>query len=129
MMSPHFHVLGFGWIQDTAEIYNSKGWIVKNLGVRKSVYWTFQYILSHAGVFLDPESSFHPVKFHVATWFGELSYNSMETIPKLITFKEYCPHCGLLLMPMDDDELKRFPPPETWDSEDFLVETPFTYHI
>jgi len=62
--SPHFHVIGFGWIENTKEIYHKEGWVVKNLGVRKSVFGTFHYQLSHAGV---------KKGFHTLVWFGRLS--------------------------------------------------------
>jgi RNA polymerase subunit RPABC4/transcription elongation factor Spt4 len=88
--SPHFHVLGFGWIINTAETYEKRGWIVKNLGVRKSVYWTFQYILSHAGV----------SKVHTTTWFGDLAYNMLRAVPTLGVFHEVCPYCHAPLMPL-----------------------------
>lgn len=81
--SPHFHVLGFGWIRNTKDIYEKSGWIIKNAGVRKSVHNTLMYQLSHAGVHKD---------VHVVTWFGALSYNKLkiEPIPEV---KPVCPLC------------------------------------
>jgi hypothetical protein len=88
--SPHFHVLGFGWIVNTAETYEKNGWVVANKGVRKSVYWTFQYLLSHAGV----------SSVHTTTWFGHLAYNMMKAVPVLGSLNEVCPYCHAPLMPL-----------------------------
>jgi len=119
--SPHFHLVGFGWAEKTEEIYAREGWIVSNKGVRKSVFWTVQYLLSHAGVFKDQESSFHPKVFNVTTWVGELSYSKKIRPPKLVEEKEVCPYCGSILMQMEDEMLNRHPPPENWEeNQDFL---------
>lgn len=88
--SPHFHFIGYGWIRGTKEGYVEHGWIVKNLGIRKSVFATFQYLLSHAGV----------SKFHTTTWFGKLSYRVMRYVPKLGRVLEVCPYCKRPLRPM-----------------------------
>lgn len=88
--SPHFHFVGYGWIERTKEGYSKHGWIVKNLKVRKSCFATFQYLLSHAGV----------SKFHTTTWFGKLAYNIMRYVPKLGRVLEVCPYCRRPLRPM-----------------------------
>ena len=119
--SPHFHFVGFGWAERTEELYARSGWVVKNLGVRKSVFWTVQYLLSHAGVFKDHEPGLHPKVFNVTTWIGELAYNKKIHPPKLVEEKEVCPYCGSILMQMEDDELGKHPPPSDWETEsDFL---------
>lgn len=89
--SPHFHVLGFGWIQKTKEGYLSHGWVVKNLGVRKSVFHTVLYLLSHAGVTFG---------VHSATWFGKLAYNKLRFVPKLGPLRELCPECFSVMFPL-----------------------------
>jgi hypothetical protein len=89
--SPHFHFLGYGWIQNTVEGYERHGWVVKNLRVRKSVFWTLQYLLSHAGV---------SRVFHTVTWFGDLAYNVLGHVPALGAVREICPYCGRVLMPL-----------------------------
>jgi DNA-directed RNA polymerase subunit RPC12/RpoP len=118
--SPHWHSVGFGWIHNTKEIYDKNGWIIKNLGVRESVFATMQYILSHATYYRDPDpSSNHrskPMNFHITTWFGDLAYNQLASIPKLGLIRDLCPYCGRLLKIMDDNELKKFPPPLEFDS-------------
>lgn len=75
-LSPHFHMLGYGWISNAAKVYQETGWIVKNLGVRKSVYATIQYQLSHAGVYMKAERE--KSKKATITWFGCLSYSKFH---------------------------------------------------
>jgi len=88
--SPHFHVVGFGWIEFTDEGYSSHGWVVKNLKIRESVFYTFQYLLSHAGVSI----------LHTTTWFGKLAYNMIGKVPKSDGFREVCPFCFKPLVPL-----------------------------
>jgi len=82
--SPHFHMLGYGWIQGTKEGYESHGWVVKNAGIRKTVSGTALYQLSHAGF---------NASYHTVTWFGSLSYNKVK-VPKMPIEKDVCPVCG-----------------------------------
>jgi hypothetical protein len=93
--SEHFHVVGWGWNPEglTEEIYKREGWVIKNCGVRNSVFWTFQYLLSHAGV-----SSF----CHTTTWFGSMGYRSklLRHVPKVGVIQELCPWCRGPLWPL-----------------------------
>jgi len=82
--SPHFHVIGYGWIRDTRKNYLHSGYVVKNVGVRKSVRGTIYYQLSHAGI--SP-------KFHTVTWFGLLAYNKLR-VPNIEKESQICPLCG-----------------------------------
>jgi hypothetical protein len=90
-ISPHFHFLGFGWIDGSAvdAEYLKSGWICKNIGVRDSVFGTAYYQLTHCGVWYGEG------KRHSVTWFGELSYNKLK-IPKSIEDRDQvvCPYCG-----------------------------------
>ncbi len=81
--SPHFHVLGFGWIEGVAENYQKNGWIVKNKGTRDSTFATIYYILSHAGI---------KKHNHSLVWFGNLSYSKLkiEKEPE----NNVCPCCS-----------------------------------
>jgi len=97
VFSPHFHMIGYGWHRG----FYIKGWVVKNHGVRKSVFYTAMYQLSHAGV--NPQ-------YHTVTWFGELSYNKLKA-PPLIEEKPKCPLCGLELVPLIFVGEGRVPPP------------------
>ena len=81
--SPHFHILGFGWLTDVRKNYIASGYVVRNLRIRKSVEGTIWYQLSHAGVHL---------KHHTVTWFGCLSYNKLR-IPKEELEEHCCPFC------------------------------------
>ena len=67
--SPHFHILGFGWVEAVAEAYNKYGYVVKNLGKRDTVFGTIYYQLSHCGV---------KKKFHALTYFGDVSYRNKD---------------------------------------------------
>lgn len=112
--SPHFHMLGFGWIRGTAENYEESGWIVKNVGIRKSVSSTALYQLSHCGV--------HD-RFHSVTWFGHLSYNKLKVRCEVVEDKK-CPLCGAVLgrvlwggggdSPVPDLEGEYFVDPRGW---------------
>lgn len=82
--SPHFHLMGYGWIKDTKEIYDKTGWIVQNHRIRKSVGATAYYQLSHAGVRNGR---------HTLSWCGSLAWNKL-TIPKIRKERQLCPLCG-----------------------------------
>jgi len=84
--SPHFHIVGFGWISNVSEMYHKDGWVVKNKGLRDSTFATFYYQLSHAGV---------KHGYHTITWFGDLSYSKLkvEEDPN----SDQCPLCGAKL--------------------------------
>jgi len=101
--SPHFHCIGFGWITNTEEIYNKEGWIVKNKGVRDSVFSTFYYQLSHAGI---------KKRYHSLTWFGDLSYSKLKLDEE--PNSNQCPVCSAKLRPIFHYGLFGYtPPPET----------------
>jgi len=51
------------------ETYHQNGWFVKYLGVRKSVFATFYYLLSHCGI---------RHRIRSVSWFGDLSYSKLE---------------------------------------------------
>lgn len=88
-LSPHFHIVGFGWISKVGESYRETGYVVKNLGVRKSVYATLMYQLSHAGVYMRAEGE--KGKKATITWFGTLSYNKFHYKDEPI--EHVCPIC------------------------------------
>lgn len=79
---PHFHLIGFGSEQKIKNSFGRYGWFVKNEGERNSVFQTFCYILSHAGV---------KKGYQTVTWFGNVSYSKMpmEKEPKI----SKCPVC------------------------------------
>jgi len=81
--SPHFHVLGFGWVEGVAEAYNKYGYVIKNLGKRDSVFGTIYYQLSHAGI---------KKHNHVLSYFGECSYSKLKLDQENEDLKN-CPFC------------------------------------
>jgi len=112
--SPHFHVVGFGWVKGVRSLHSRYGWIIKNAGVRKSVHATLMYQLSHAGVHGE---------HHVVTWFGRLAYNKLRVV-LLPESKSVCPLCGDELTdlvwcggldrPPPDREGSYYLPPSDW---------------
>lgn len=107
--SPHFHIVGFGWIEGTGAEFLKSGYVVKNIGRRKSVGGTVLYLLSHSGVHLD---------YHVLTWFGALSYNKLRVDPE-VREGNLCPTCGSPLVPcawfgLGDSPLEGAPEGEYW---------------
>lgn len=64
--SPHFHVVGFGWVKGSAP----DGWLVKNLGQR-DVASTLSYLLDHVGL----QKGRHAVR-----WTGALGNNRMRVV-------------------------------------------------
>ena len=84
--SPHFHLIGFGWIayEQVVKAHKRTGWISRDAGVRDSVLATAWYQLGHAGV-----SKAH----HTVTWFGVSAYNKLR-VPKIPPELELCPLCG-----------------------------------
>jgi len=110
--SPHFHVLGFGWVENTVENFKKNGWLVKNKGTRDSTFATFYYQLSHAGI---------KKHNHALVWFGDLSYSKLklEKDPDL----SKCPACNSDLHLIFHYGLFGYtPPPETevelWEEPD-----------
>jgi len=112
--SPHFHVLGYGWIEGTKQVTADNGWIVKNLGVRKSVVGTVNYLLSHAGI---------REHFHTVTWFGRLGYGVLK-VSKEDDPTDTCPYCQEKLVNLEylhkdrppplDDNFEGLTDPEGW---------------
>lgn len=114
--SPHFHCIGFGWLNWTKQDYEETRWVVKNLSDGnngdRSVYATLRYLLSHCGV----------SRFHSLTWFGNLGYHAKlmldrNPIPKVGSLRSLCPVCGSFLRPLKWIGLDR-PPPDLEYSKD-----------
>ena len=90
--SPHFHIVGYGCLINSDIFYEkSGGWIYKNKGVRKSVFGTVSYLLTHCGLGYNSDG----VRvFHCVVWFGCLSYNKIviESETKVLV-PELCSKC------------------------------------
>jgi len=100
--SPHFHVIGFGWIENTVENYQKNGWIVKNKGFRNSTFATFYYQLSHAGIKRHN---------HTLVWFGDLSYSKLK-IKKEEIEQDICPYCRAKLRDVESYGVFYCKPPD-----------------
>lgn len=99
--SPHYHIIGYGWVKNTKKTFQSTGWVIKNLGIRKSIYSTAQYILSHAGVNRRSLS---------INWFGELNRQKLGKTPRLPTIKQCCHECYKPYTLLQWQRLDRPPP-------------------
>jgi len=99
--APHFHIVGFGWRIKIFKGYGKFGWLVKDFGIRDSVFQTFCYLLSHCGI---------KKKVHTVSWLGNLSYSKLK-VPKepRITC---CPICGGEFMPIYYDGIHPVVPPD-----------------
>ena len=90
--SPHFHVMAYGWVTGTENIFREKGWIIKNKGLRRSIKGTISYILSHAGI---------KKRRHTLTWWGELSYSKLKLEKDEEDEKKHCcTLCGAVYRPL-----------------------------
>jgi hypothetical protein len=87
-VSPHFHILGFGWVKNTKEGYEKDGWLVINIQdgeKERSVYRTALYQLSHCGLSDDHRT---------VTWFGCCSYAQRDVkVPPMEKLEHKCPCC------------------------------------
>jgi len=89
--SPHFHLIGFGWVEGTKEYHAKNNTVVVNLGVRDSVYATFVYQLSHCAIKKGR---------HSLTWIGNLSYSKLKP-PKEDDKDDRCPFCNEMLVNLE----------------------------
>lgn len=105
--APHFHIVGFGWIENTPEIYAKSGWIVKNIRTGKNTIKTqtdiealLVYLRSHAGV-IDELSPSQP-RYRTINYFGACGPRVMSIVDYLDRYRaEICPECGAPLMLYD----------------------------
>ena len=99
-VSPHFHVIGFGWITVTKEWHAKSNAVIKNLGVRDSIYNTVLYQLSHASIKKGVQT---------VTWVAALSYNKGESPKENNSVR--CPYCNDCLAVLEPTVV--FKPPDT----------------
>ena len=91
---PHFHLIGYGWIENTQQVYEKTGYVCKNLGVRESVFMTALYQLSHAG---------YKYGHHTVSWMGVMSnrlYCELNPTPELPLAPLKCPECESEMKPV-----------------------------
>ena len=89
-VSPHFHLLVYGKVTNTTELYNKTQWLIKNKGDLKndkSIFNCVRYLLSHAGV----KKNTHSVRY-----LGDISYRKLKLEKEPST--HHCPYCQLPLM-------------------------------
>ena len=112
--SPHFHVVGFGWVRNVVKVHKKSGWVIKNKGLRETVHGTLHYQLSHAGIRKG---------YHVVTWFGSLARNKFP-VGSMPEVRPVCSLCGSELVdlvfvggldrPPPDKEGEYFLPVDDW---------------
>lgn len=97
-VSPHYHILGFGWIKNTAELYQKDGWFVKKISDgdhERDIFKTALYQLSHCGI--------SPTLKRVAVGFGVCSSAGKKAVivPPKPKEKHVCtfPGCQKELVP------------------------------
>lgn len=99
--SPHFHIVGFGFITGTERIFKNTGWIIKALRVGdKKITTTAEiggvlaYLKSHAGV-IDENSPYQPTRYQSGVWFGVLSPTKFLLVGYVRRYTpQICPECG-----------------------------------
>jgi len=103
-ISPHYHLLCFGWIKNTAEVYEKTGILVKKIStLYKSgeIFNTAKYQLSHCAVKHGR---------HAAVPFGSISYSKLKVEKEPIE-SEQCPYCELELVNLRIDPKHTGKPP------------------
>ena len=105
--SPHFHVFGYGYMEQSDKFYErTGGWVYKNirtLDTDEDIYKAIRYALSHGGLILKEKGR---QANQVLTWGGELSYNRFAADKIVISEFAECPVCGepqYMVAPMDLD--------------------------
>lgn len=111
-LSPHFHMIGLGWIDGVERVYQDTGWVLKNLGVRESIFRTAQYALSHCGI--------HD-SHHTVVWFGVMGYRNYKA-PKLKAKKPECPICDRQLQPVAWGGIGSWPIPQPEKARGYFLE-------
>lgn len=100
--SPHFHILGLGWIKGATvkKIFIETGYIIKNINSgKRNIFRTAQYQLSHCGK-VEGGRAF--------TWFGSLSYVKFKARP-YVDEGEPCPICGSIMVQLQYVGVKEEP--------------------
>ena len=88
---PHYHCIGFDWIENVVETYNKSGYVIKNLGKRKSLFGTIHYQLSHCGI---------KKHNHSLVYFGDCSYSKLKVEEEEENDRK-CPFCQEDLQELD----------------------------
>ena len=105
VVRPHFHVICDGWIKDPRKIVDRNGWVIKNKGIRKSLFSTVFYLLSHTSVCDQRVSS--------VSWFGTMSYRAKNASLLTVVDEDQgykCPYCLTKMVPAKFVATDRPPP-------------------
>jgi hypothetical protein len=105
VVSPHFHIIGYGWVHHTKENFEANGWVVKvrKGGIISSVKGTLSYQLGHSGVHKGHINGLRRSRVHTITWFGVCSYNKLR-LKRWHPVPVLCPICGCELRPVHLDK-------------------------
>jgi len=97
-LSPHYHVVGKGFVMKSDEFYEKTGWVYKNireLYTEEDIGKTLYYVLSHATVVNGGGTK---RGMDCITYFGDISKTRMG---RMLDFSEYrevkCPKCSDLV--------------------------------
>ena len=101
---PHFHFVGYGWIEHAKEIHQATGYVIKNIGVIDNVGGAVWYQLTHCGLRAGRQT---------VTYFGlcALSKYKSPPVPKELNL---CPVCGAIMRKYQDESQTGPPPPPPW---------------
>ena len=99
--APHFHIVGFGFVTKTAEIYDKTGWVIKALRTRDKkitsvpeISGIIAYLKSHAGI-ISENSPSKPERMQTIAFFGACGPNAQALIGHVrIYTPQICPECG-----------------------------------
>ncbi|MBA7696472.1 hypothetical protein ES703_105120 [subsurface metagenome] len=83
--APHFHVVGYGWVENTKEIESETGYVIKNIGIIDNVGGTIWYQLTHCGIKPGRQT---------ITYFGLCSYAKYKAPKPPKSKPMICPKCG-----------------------------------
>jgi len=123
---PHFHAVMFGWFDGglVRRMHKKESWIIKNKGVRESVFGTVRYLLSHAGI------KYHQ---HSITWFGGLSHYSIANHnPECKPQKKeehLCPICQSKLISLKDSMSAEPPPDEEFEGFEDVSDAVYNHWV
>lgn len=105
-LSPHFHVVGYGFYKEKSDdLYKRSGWVYKNKGVRKTLFGTISYELSHCGLGYNVAGK---RVFHSPVWFG--AFGNSRIVVKSVVRKyvsEKCCVCSAKLHQFDVSYCKK----------------------
>lgn len=69
-LSPHFHIIGYGWLMPSNEYHErSNGWVYSYIPGKRDVFATGSYELSHASILSN---------HHAVTYFGCMAYSKLK---------------------------------------------------